>query len=407
MCRRRCKVGRTLVYDGEELLGPARELRRRLHAYPELGLQLPRTQGTVLEALDGLGLEVTTGTRTSSVVAVLEGERPGVTTLLRGDMDGLPVREETGLAFASKVEGAMHACGHDAHMAMLVGAARLLARRKNEVPGRVVFMFQPGEEGHAGARVMLEEGLLERHGPIDRAFALHISPSLRSGWIATRGGALMASVDSFRVTVKGKGGHASMPYEAIDPVTVACEIVTTLQVMVSRRVPTFDPAVVTVSRISGGTTFNVIPEMVVLEGTVRTVSKGTRAAVLESLQRVSQHVAEAHQCQADVVTTGDGRQHPDLPNPYPVTVNDVPAARRTLEIARRLVGDDQVVDMPSPVMAAEDWSYVLERVPGSLAFLGAAPLGEDHPAALHSNKMVIDEAAMAIGIAMHAAMVLS
>ena len=398
---------RALVNDGNELLGAATELRRRLHAHPEVGLQLPRTQGAVLEALDGLGLEVTTGTRTSSVVAVLEGERPGVTTLLRGDMDGLPVREETGLAFASKVEGAMHACGHDAHVAMLVGAARLLARRRGEVAGRVVFMFQPGEEGHAGARVMLEEGLLERHGPIDRAFALHISPNLRSGCIATRGGAFMASVDSFRVTVRGKGGHASMPYEAVDPVTVACEMVTTLQVMVSRRVPTFDPAVVTVTRISGGTTFNVIPETVVLEGTVRTVSEATRTAVLESLLRVSQHVAEAHQCQADVETTGDGRQHPDLPNPYPVTVNDVSAARRTLEVARGLLGDDQVVNMPSPVMTGEDWSYVLERVPGAMAFLGAAPLGEDQPAPLHSNRMMIDEGCMAIGIAMHAAMVLS
>jgi amidohydrolase len=396
-----------LLRAGQELLGPAITLRRRLHAHPEVGLHLPETQQAVLHGLAGLGLEVSTGTATTSVTAVLEGGRPGPTTLLRGDMDALPMPEDTGLEFASTVDGAMHACGHDAHVAMLVGAAHLLANRRSEVPGRVVFMFQPGEEGHGGAPLMLEEGLLERHGPVDRAFAMHIFPVWPSGCVYTRGGSFMASSDDFRVTIRGSGGHASMPHTAIDPVPVACELVTSLQSMVTRRVPLFDPTVVTVSRISAGTTFNVIPETAVIDGTVRAISAGTRALVFENLGRVAHHVAEAHLCRAEIQTTFDGAPHDDLPKGYPVTVNDTSAAQRTLQVARALVGDDRVVEMRNPVMGAEDWSYVLQRVPGSMAFLGAAPPRAARPAPNHSNRMVLDEPAMAVGIALHAAMALS
>jgi amidohydrolase len=396
-----------LLRAGRELLGPAIELRRRLHAHPELGLHLPETQRAVLEALSGLDLEISTGTGTTSVVAVLEGGRPGPTTLLRGDMDGLPMPEDTGLAFSSKVDGAMHACGHDAHVAMLVGAAQLLAKQKSDVPGRVVFMFQPGEEGHGGAQVMLEEGVLERHGGVDRAFAIHVHPVRPSGWIYTRGGPILASSDDFRVTVRGSGGHASMPADAIDPVPVACELVTSLQSMVTRRVPVFDPTVLTVSRISAGTTFNVIPETAVLEGTVRSISASTRALVFENLRQVVEHVCAAHLCQAEIETTFDGSRGKGLPMGYPVTVNNASAAQRTLEVARDLIGDNQVVEMSNPLMGAEDWSYVLERVPGSMAFLGVAPPGVERPAPNHSNRMVLDEPAMAVGIAFHAAMALS
>jgi len=378
-------------------LASAVELRRRLHAHPEIGLDVPRTQQAVLEALDGLGLELSVGTATTSVVAVLDGGSPGPTTLLRADMDALPVREETGLPFASQVDGAMHACGHDSHMAMLVAAARLLTGRRGELAGRVVFMFQPGEEGHGGAQAMLAEGLLERFGPIDRAFAIHISPTMATGSIFTRAGALMASADTFEIVVTGRGGHASMPHEAVDPIPVACEIVTSLQTMVTRRVPAFDPAVVTVSRITGGTTSNVIPESVVLEGTVRAVSDATRTLVLDRLQQVPAHIAAAHLCTAEV-TTGSIR--------FPVLVNDAAAAARTLQVAGTLVGADHAREMPSPIMGAEDWAYVLQQVPGALAFLGAAPPGVERPAPNHSNRMVLDEDAMAVGIAMHMAMAL-
>jgi hippurate hydrolase len=322
-------------------------------------------------------------------------------------MDALPMPEDTGLEFSSTVGGAMHACGHDAHMAMLAGAAHLLSARKDDVPGRVVFMFQPGEEGHGGARVMLDEGLLERYGTIDRAFAIHVYPVRRSGWIYTRGGPMMASSDDFRVTVRGAGGHASTPYDAIDPVPVACELVTSLQTMVTRRISIFDPTVLTVSRIAAGTTFNVIPETAVIEGTVRTLSATSRALVFENLRRVAEHVAEAHLCRVEIETTFDGTRGEGMPVGYPVTVNDASAAQHTLQVARSLVGEDRVVEMPDPVMGAEDWSYVLERVPGSMAFLGAAPPGVERPAPTHSNRMLLDEPAMAVGIALHAAMALN
>ncbi|MGH9018391.1 MAG: M20 metallopeptidase family protein, partial [Acidimicrobiales bacterium] len=321
----------------------------------------------------------------------------GPTTLLRGDMDALPMPEDTAVPFRSKVDGVMHACGHDAHVAMLTGAARMLAARRGELAGRVVFMFQPGEEGFGGARVMLGEGLLDTAGPVDRAFAIHITPIIPTGLVATRPGTLMASADAFVATVTGRGGHASMPHDAVDPVPVACEIVTALQAMTTRRLPAFDPAVVTVGCIRAGTTSNVIPEQAVLEGTVRAVSESSLAAALEGVRRVVEHVSAAHLCSGVVEAPLEG---------YPVTVNDADAAERSLLVAGALLGADQAVRAPTPFMGAEDWSYVLQRVPGVMVFLGAAPPGIDQPAPNHSNRMVIDENAMMTGMALHAAMAL-
>ena len=256
------------------------DLRRRLHRHPEIGLHLPRTQATVLEALADLPIEVTTGKSTSSVVGVLRGARPGPTYLLRGDMDALPVHEDTGLPFASEVPGAMHACGHDTHVAMLLGAARLLAERRDLLTGQVVFMVQPGEEGFHGARYMLEEGLLDvvPEAPVSGAFALHISldaaPAER---VNVRPGPMMAAADQWRMVVRGRGGHASEPHAAADPIPVAAEIVLALQSMVTRRVDVFDPAVVTVAHIEAGSTNNVIPDSAFLEGTIRTLSADRRS----------------------------------------------------------------------------------------------------------------------------------
>ncbi len=391
-------VDRSLVEDAARMQDDTVALRRRLHAHPEVGNDLPDTQQTILEALDGLELAVETGRDLSSVVAVLDGDEPGPTTLLRGDMDALPMPEDTGLDFASQVEGRMHACGHDTHVAMLVSAARLLRQRRAQLRGRVVLMFQPGEEGHGGARIMLDEGLLERHGPIDRAFAIHAIANLPSGLVTTRGGTLMASADEFRISVTGRGGHASMPHDAVDPVPVACEIVTALQAMVTRRVPAFDPAVLTVTRIQTGTAFNVIPEVAHCDGTMRAVSAASRDRVMDGLREVAEHVAAAHRCSATVELVDNG---------YPVTVNDEAAAARTLAVATALLDADHVLAMPTPVMGAEDWSYVLQRVPGSMAFLGVAHSDDPRPAPNHSNRMVVDEPAMVHGVALHAAMALS
>jgi amidohydrolase len=397
--RRAAPVDADLVAEAGRGLDAAVALRRRIHARPETGLDLPVTQEAVLEALDSIGLETGTGTATTSVVAVLEGERPGPTTLLRADMDALEMPEDTGLDFASMVDGKMHACGHDAHVAMLVEAARLLAGRRADLAGRVVLMFQPGEEGHGGARIMLDEGLLRAHGDIDRAFAIHITPNLPSGMVACRPGAILASCDEFRIVVTGKGGHASMPHDATDPVPVACEIVTALQSMVTRVIPAFDPAVVTVTRIQAGTAFNVIPESVLCEGTIRSVSPESRELAVTGVRRVAEHVAAGHGCQAAVELIVDSH--------YPVTINDDAAAARTLAVAQDLIGPTRVVRMPNPIMGAEDWSYVLQKVPGSMAFLGAGPPGVERPAPNHSNRMLLDEAAMATGIALHAAMALT
>jgi amidohydrolase len=373
------------------------ELRRDLHRHPEVGNDLPRTQGAVLDAIGDLGLDVRTGTTVSSVVATLDTGRPGGTVLLRGDMDALPMPEDTDVDFASTVPGLMHACGHDAHTAMLASAARLLVDRADDLSGKLVFMFQPGEEGHHGAKHMLDEGLLDGLS-VTRAFAIHQSPSFPSGMIATKPGPLLASADEFTVEVVGRGGHAAMPHHANDPVPVACEMVGAFQTMVTRRVDVFDPAVVTVGSVRAGTTNNVIPESARLVGTIRAVSERTRALVFAELERLATGIAAAHDMEARF------RIDPG----FPVTVNDADAAAWVADVARTVAGQDLVVEMPNPVMGAEDWSYVLQQVPGAMAFLGTCPPGvEFHEAAPnHSNRMVIDEDAMAVGVALHAAVAL-
>jgi amidohydrolase len=375
-------------------------LRRRLHREPEIGLHLPRTQEIVLEAFADLPVEITTGRSTTSVVAVLRGARPGPTYLLRGDMDGLPVHEDTGLPFASQNAGAMHACGHDTHVAMLLGAARLLAERRDELTGQVVFMVQPGEEGFHGARYMLEEGLLDvvPGAPVSGAFALHISSTLESGSVNVRPGPMMAAADQWRMVVRGRGGHASEPHAAADPIPVAAEIVLALQSMVTRRVDVFDPAVVTVAHIEAGSTNNVIPDSAFLEGTIRTLSARNRADVVAAVRRVATHIGAAHGLEVEF-------EHEEG---YPVTVNDPAAAAAVLEAATELLGKRASLLSPAPLMGAEDFSYVLQRVPGAMAWLGACPPGMDPATAPpnHSNLVVFDEEPLPAGVALYAHMAL-
>jgi amidohydrolase len=375
--------------------------RRALHRRPELGLALPRTRDAVLAELGDLPLQVHLGRTLTSVIAVLEGARPGPTVLLRGDMDALPLNEDTGLDFASEVDGAMHACGHDTHVAMLASAARVLADHRDEIAGRVLFMFQPGEEGFHGARYMIEEGLLDETGPAGRpeaAYALHISSTVPTGEVQTRKGPLMAAADVLRVTVTGRGGHASAPHDALDPVPAAAAMVGALQVALTRRIDAQQPAVLTIARISAGTTTNIIPETAFLEGTLRTLAEPTRAKLHEEIGRVCMHIALAHGCTADV----------EIESGYPVTVNDPQATADVQALAVDLLGRKRVVEMATPIMGAEDFSYVLAEVPGALAFLGACPRGVDPQAAApnHSNRVVFDEAAMVDGVALYAGLAL-
>ena len=378
-----------------EILPEVIALRRRLHRIPEVGLELPRTQALVLEAVRELGLDPTPGVTVGSVVATIEGARPGPTILLRADMDALPLTEETGLDFASEHDGQMHACGHDTHVAMLLGAARLLIDQQASWNGRVLLMFQPGEEGFHGARFMLDEGLLDKAGGErpSGAFALHISTLYETGTIDVRPGPMLASGDTLRIAVRGRGGHASAPHTALDPITVAAEIVLALQLMVTRRVDAFDPAVVTIAQVLAGTTTNIIPETVFLGGTMRTVSEARRVAVQAGVRRVCEGIAAAHGASAEV----------EIEPGYPVTINDAAFTELVLGVARDVVGEDATRLLPAPIMGAEDFSYVLQQVPGAMAFVGARPADQDAATAPmnHSNRVVFDESAMAAGIATH------
>ncbi len=380
-------------------------LRRSLHQHPEVGNDLPATREQVLEALDGLPLDITLHKTTSGIAALLTGDKPGPTVLLRGDMDALPMPEDTGLDFASKNGNIMHACGHDTHTSMLVQAAHLLSDRKGDIPGRVLFMFQPGEEGFHGAKYMLEEGLLDvpapkdgSASPITGAFALHISTALPVGMVGIKGGPVMASSDRLMIVVKGAGGHASEPHRTSDPVPVACEIVQALQTMVTRRIDAFDPAIVTVTKINAGTASNVIPETATIEGTIRAVSAKTRSKVHELVAQVASGIAAAHGMSAEV----------DIPLGYPVTVNDHGFAGFASDIATAVLGDRKVVQLPHPVMGAEDFSYVLERLPGAMMFLGGTPADKNPATAApnHSNRVMFDEDAMEVGVSLYAAMAL-
>jgi hippurate hydrolase len=386
----------TLLEESRRMFPEIVELRRALHRIPEVGLNLPKTRQMVLEALEGLPLELHLHETTSGMAAVLEGGKPGPTIILRGDMDGLAMPEDTGLDFASEHEGSMHACGHDLHTSMLIGAVRLLSARRDELAGKALFMFQPGEEGHFGARFMLEEGLLDTVDPKPTtAFAIHVSSIYESGTVHLKPGPYMAAADKLRVTVRGKGGHASSPWNAVDPVPVAAEIITATQVALTRTVDVFDPAVLTFAQMSAGSAYNVIPATATLTGTTRTVSEERRDQVHAMIEQVCSGVGAAHGVEVEV----------HVERGYPVTINDDGVAATVDGLARSLVGDERVVQSPTPVMGAEDWSYVLQQVPGVMAFLGACPIDlkpEDSPAN-HSNLVRFDEDAMATGVALHTA----
>jgi hippurate hydrolase len=382
--------------DAAEALSPKlTALRRAIHTEPELGLHTPKTRDKVRDALAHLPLEWREGPSTTGLVATLNKGKSGRSVLLRGDMDALPMPEETGLPFASEVQGAMHACGHDAHVAMLAGAAEVLCARAAELPGEVRFMFQPGEEGWHGARFMLDDGLLGGAGsePLpDAAFAIHVMPNAPHGLVAGRAGPLLAAADRFVIGIKGRGGHASMPHQSLDPIPVACEIVTALQAVVTRKFNVADAVVVTVGRITAGTTNNVIPDRAEIEGTMRTLSPQARNRLHEAVAQLARGIAEAHGLEAEVAI------HPG----FPVTVCDPRAVDLGEAVTARMFGEAAFRRLDTPIMGAEDFAYVLEKVPGAMFFLGVAHEGADWHSCcgLHSTGMVLDEAVMPRGAAL-------
>ena len=391
----------TYAQDAFSIAGDLRDLRHTLHRAPEIGLDLPTTQAIVLEALSGLDLEVSTGTGCTSVTAVLRGgaavpDGQRRTVLLRGDMDALPVHEEVDVDFRSRTDGSMHACGHDLHTAMLVGAARMLTARRDELPGDVVLMFQPGEEGFDGAGVMISEGVLDAAGRRpDAAWALHVMSGLApKGAVATRPGPIMAASNELHVTVLGAGGHGSAPHRSKDPVPVACEMVTALQTLVTRTTSPFDPAVLTVGQFHAGTKANIIPAEAAFQATVRCFDEAVLAGLERDTVRLCEGIAHAHGLRVDA----------QFRRQYPVTVNDAGAVAVAGDVVRRALPGQRWLPMADPITGSEDFSRVIDAVPGAMLFLGACVDGlafEDAPDN-HSPFAAFDDAVMPDGAALYA-----
>jgi amidohydrolase len=368
-------------------------IRRDVHAHPELGFEEHRTAALVAGRLRDLGLEVHTGIGGTGVVALLEGARPGPTVMLRADMDALPMPEESDVPYRSTVPGVTHACGHDAHVAMLLGAAGVLCERADELAGRIAFVFQPAEEGGGGALAMLRDGLIGRF-EIARAYGLHVSTLLPSGVFGTRPGPLMAAVDQFDLTVEGRGGHGAMPHLSVDPIVVAAEVVGALQRVVSRELDPVEPAVVTIGAINGGTTYNVIPPRVALKGTVRTFSETTRDGMEARIRRIAEHTCAGANAACVL------EWHPA----YPVTVNNPAEAAFVRATFAGAFGAARSIETP-PIMGSEDFSYFAREIPAAFAFLGGGDAAHAFPN--HHPAFDIDESALGAGIAAHVALALA
>lgn len=365
-------------------------LRRRIHRHPELMYQEVETSRVVRAALDELGIPFTHPIAETGVVALL-GPSNGRCVALRADMDALPIHEEADVDCRSEIDGKMHACGHDCHTAMLLGAARLLKAHESELPGAVKLIFQPAEEGGAGADRMCAEGVLDAPR-VERIFGLHVWPSLTTGTIAGNAGTILAATGAFEITVIGKGGHGALPHLTIDPVACAAKIIVELQTIVSRESNPFSPTVVTVGSIHGGEAMNVIPEQVVLTGTFRSLTDEGLAQVKRRIGEITAGVATANRCQTRLA----------FPiREFPPTINDEACWLLAREVAEELVGAGNVRAM-DPILGGEDFAFYQQRIPGCFAFIGVSDPRWDIRHGVHHPKFRVDEAALPIGAAWHA-----
>ena len=365
------------------------EWRRDFHRHPELAFEERRTSAVIRAFLEFLGIEVGTCGRTG-LRGVLRGGRPGRTVALRADMDALPVAEIAGHDYQSQNPGVMHACGHDGHMAILMGAAKVLAARRDTLPGSVVFLFQPAEENPpGGAALMIEDGALDG---VDGIFGLHLWQPLPSGIVGLRAGALMAQADEFEVVVQGRGGHASQPNVTVDPVVVASHVVVVAQTIVSRFTNPLEPVVVSFTTVHGGRIHNIIPDEVTMTGTVRTLDPGTQLAVKQRLAEVCEATCRLFGATA-AFTYKEG---------YPPVINDAASVDLVRRVAALELGGDSVRTI-APVMGGEDFAYYLQRVPGAFALLG---MGDNRPHPHHNARFDIDETVLPLGVRLMTAVAL-
>ena len=382
-----------VLTQAQAMLPELQALRRKLHAIPEFGLQLPNTLKVILEQIEGLGT-ITTSKQISSAVLHIKGSQPGPTVLLRADMDALAVVEDTGLEYAS-TNGYMHACGHDLHMAMGVGAAKILASRKEQLKGDVIVFFQPGEEGHHGADHMLEQGdhMVTGNKPI-RAYGLHVFSSYPLGMMGSKAGPLMSSAGDMFVTVTGSGGHGSMPWLSKDPISVLSEIMSALQTMVAKRFNAFDPVIVNIGWVSAGdqATTNVIPESASFGATVRVFSEENAAKLKTFTKELAESIAKGFGLTATV----------EFSVPTKVLVNNPEAIKSVEQVTSRIFAPGRYINLPTPIAGGEDFASIIHEIPGAFVFMGAAPVGVDISTAAtnHSNKAVFDDAVLADGAAL-------
>lgn len=375
--------------SSKNILGDIIKWRRKLHTIPELGFELSNTSKYVIDRLEEMGIEYKIIAKTG-IVATIPGIGNELTVALRADMDGLPIKEETGLPYAS-LNGCMHACGHDAHVAMLLGAAKILSENRNMLKGNVKLLFQPAEEIGLGAKMMIEEGCLE-DPRVNVIFGLHIgnlSAEIENGFIGARSGEMMASMDKFSIKVIGKGGHGAAPEKCVDPIAISAEIISSLQKIVSREIEPVNPVVVTIGKINGGTAFNIIPEEVNIEGTVRTLSSKDRVYVENRIKDMVKYIAMANCAEARV----------EYINEIPVLMNDEKLTVELIEAAQKIVGNDGIVKLKRPMMTSEDMSCFLEKVPGNFFYLGSNNSEKGIVYPHHNSKFDVDEDVLWIGTA--------
>ncbi len=371
------------------------KIRRRLHQHPELAFEEVETGRFIASELDKLGIKVRRGIGKTGLVGMLNGNGKAGVVGLRADMDALPITEESGVSFSSRNKGVMHACGHDSHMAMLLGAARILCTLKRELPGTVKFIFQPSEEKNpGGAPFMIKDGALS--GPkVDAIFGQHITTDLPVGKFGFRPGPLMASADEFYITVLGRGGHGAKPHKAIDPVFISAQLVTSLQAVITRMKDPLEPSVLTIGSIHGGTATNIIPDSVKLSGTLRTMNEAWRKKALQLIEKAA----------VECVGGLGGRCKVEVSHGYPVLVNSEAETSLARKTAASLFGGGAAVVVP-PQMGAEDFSYYLQKVPGSFWWVGAANKKSGATASIHSSRFTVDEAAFMYGSALLASVAL-